>query len=92
MAVVKNPPGNAGATGDADSIPGLGRSPRVRNSNPLHYSCQNNPMYRGAWWATVHGDHKKLDTNEQLSTHSFSFIKVSVSSFAHFNLFLNFCY
>ena len=55
MAVVKNPPANAGATGDADSIPELGRSPRVRNSNPLQYSCQNNPMYRGAWWATVHG-------------------------------------
>ena len=54
MAVVKNPPANAGATGDANSIPGLGRSPRVRNSNPLQYSCQNDPVYRGAWWATVH--------------------------------------
>ena len=40
MAVVKNPPANARATGDVDSIPELGRSPRVRNSNPLQYSCR----------------------------------------------------
>ena len=37
------------------SIPGLGRSPREGNGNPLQYSCLENPMDRGAWWATVHG-------------------------------------
>ena len=54
-AVVRNLPANAGATGDVRSIPGLGRSPGVGNGNPLQYSCLENPMIRGAWWATVHG-------------------------------------
>jgi len=53
--VVKNPPANAGATRDAVSIPGSGRSPGAGNGNPLQYSCLENPMGRGAWWATVHG-------------------------------------
>ena len=39
---------------DPGSISGLGRSPGEGNSNPLHYSCLENPMDRGAWWATVH--------------------------------------
>ena len=43
---------NAGGLG---SIPGLGRSPGEGNSNPLQYSCLENPMDREAWWATVHG-------------------------------------
>ena len=47
------------------SIPGLGRSPG--NGNTLHYSCLENPMDRGAWWATVHGFEKELDTTERLS-------------------------
>ena len=45
--VVKNPPANAGDTGDVGLIPGLGRSLGGRNSNPLH-SCLGNPMDRGA--------------------------------------------
>ena len=53
--VVKNPPANAGDTGDADWIPASGRSPGIGNGNPLQYSCLENPMDRGAWWATVHG-------------------------------------
>ena len=40
--------------GDLGSIPGLGRSPAERNGNPLQYSCLENPMDRGARWATVH--------------------------------------
>ena len=40
---------------DLGSIPGLGRSPGEGNSNPLQYSCLENPMNGGAWWATVHG-------------------------------------
>ena len=53
--VVKNPPANAGDLRDIGSIPGLGRSPGEGNGNPLQYSCLENPMEGGAWWATVHG-------------------------------------
>ena len=41
--------------GDPGSIPDSGRSPGEGNGNPLQYSCLENPMDRGAWWATVHG-------------------------------------
>ena len=41
--------------GDLGSIPGSRRSPGEGNSNPFQYSCLENPMDRGAWWATVHG-------------------------------------
>ena len=37
------------------SIPGWGRSPGEGNGNPLQYSCLENPMEKGAWWATVYG-------------------------------------
>ena len=47
-AVVKNPPPKAGDTGDAGSIPGLGRFPGEGNSNPLQYSCLENSTDRGA--------------------------------------------
>ena len=40
--------------GDLGSIPGLGRSPGEGNGNPFQYSCLENPIDRGAWWATVH--------------------------------------
>ena len=52
---VKESPVNAGITGDADSIPGSGRSPGGENGNPLQFCCLGNPLDRGAWWATVHG-------------------------------------
>ena len=45
---------NAGDTGDAGLIPGLGRSLEEGNGNLLQYSCLENPMDRGAWQATVH--------------------------------------
>ena len=47
-AVVKNSPANAGDIRDADSIPGLGRSPGVGNGNPHQCSCLKNPMDRRA--------------------------------------------
>ena len=53
--VVKNPPANAGDIGDIGSIPGLGSSLGEENGNPLQYSCLENFMDRGAWWASVHG-------------------------------------
>ena len=52
--MIKNPPGNAGDTRDLGSIPGLGRSPGGGHGNPFPYSCLENPMDRGAWWAIVH--------------------------------------
>ena len=53
--VVKNPPASAGDDRDAGLIPGSGRSPGEGNGNPLQYSWLENPMERGAWWATVRG-------------------------------------
>ena len=53
--VVKNPPTNAGDTRDTGSISGLERFLGVGNGNTLQYSSLENPMERGAWWATVHG-------------------------------------
>ena len=44
---------NAGDTGASGLIPGSGRSPGGGNGNPLQYSCLENPMDKGAWWATV---------------------------------------
>ena len=41
--------------GDLGSIPGWGRSPEEGNGYVVQYSCLDNPMDRGAWWATVHG-------------------------------------
>ena len=55
----KTPPANAG---DMGSVPSLGGCPGEGNGNPFQYSCLRNPMDRGAWWATVHGDAKELDT------------------------------
>ena len=52
--VVKNPPADAGDTGDAGLILESGRYPRGGNGNPLQYSCLENPMDRGDWQATVH--------------------------------------
>ena len=56
--------------GDLDSIPGSGRSPGEGNGNPLQYSCLENPMDVGAWWATVHGVAKSWT---RLSDFTFTF-------------------
>ena len=50
--MVKNLRANAG---DPGSIPASGKSPGEGNGNLLQYSCLENPMNRGAWWAAVHG-------------------------------------
>ena len=52
-AVVKNLPANAEDIREAGLIPGSGRSPGGEHGHPLLYSCLENPMDRGAWWATV---------------------------------------
>ena len=49
--MVNNPPANAR---DVGLIPGSGRSPGEEREIPLQYSCLENPMDRGSWWATVH--------------------------------------
>ena len=66
---VKETHHNAGGTGDVGSIPGLGRSPGGGHGNPLQYSCLENPIDRGAWWATVHGVAKSQMQLKQFSTH-----------------------
>ena len=58
--VLKNLPANAGDVRDTGLIPGWGRSPGEGNGNPLQYSCLENSLDRGAWWATVHGATQSL--------------------------------
>ena len=53
--MVKNLPASAGDIRDLGSISGTGRYPGGGHRNPLQYSCLENPMDRGAWWATVRG-------------------------------------
>ena len=66
--VVKNPPASTGDVRDVCSIPGSGRSPGEGNATHYNarkckYSCLENPMNRGTWWATDHG-FSELDTTE----------------------------
>ena len=67
--VIKNPHANAGDARDMVSIPGSGRCHGVGNDNPLHYSCLENSMGRGAWWDSPYNPwgHKESDMTEQLS-------------------------
>ena len=72
--MVKNPPANAGDLRDSGSIPGSGRSPGEGHSNPLQYSCLQNPMDRGAWRAIVHGAAKSRTqlSDFQSLTHAYT--------------------
>ena len=70
--VIKNPPANAGDTRDADSIPGLGRSPGGGNGNLLQCCCLENSMHRGAWKARVHGV-AELDMTEHTGQEGYIF-------------------
>ena len=65
---VKNLPDYAGDESDTGSLPGSGRFPGVGNGNPLQYSCLENPMDRGAWWAAFHRVAKSWTQPKQLST------------------------
>ena len=53
--LVKNPPANAGDARDVGLIPGSRSSSGEGNGNPPQYSCLENPVGRGAWWATACG-------------------------------------
>ena len=68
--MIKNLPANARDTRDVGLIPGSGKSPGGGHDNPLQYSCLENAMDRGAWWATVHGVTEESDMTEQLETHT----------------------
>ena len=72
--MVRNLPANAG---DVGSIPGSGRSPGEGNGTPFQYSCLENPMDRGAWWATVHGVAK---SRIRLSHFTFTFLCILATS------------
>ena len=81
--MVKNPPANAGDSGDGGSIPGSGRSPGRGHSNPLQYSCLANPMDKGAWWAIVHSVTKSQTQLKQLSMHACMLSGITASSLTH---------
>ena len=70
VTAVKNPPANAGDTGDTDPIPGSRKSPGEGSGNPLKYYFLAHFMDRGAWQAPVHGVAK---SQAQLSMFLFKF-------------------
>ena len=69
--------------GDPGSIPGWGRSPGEGNGNPLQYSCLENSMDGGAWWATVHGVAK---SQTQLNDFTFTFIYIYIYAHLYNNI------
>ena len=58
---------NVEAPGDKGSIPGMGSSLGERHGNPFQYSCLENPMDGGAWWAAVYGKTKSRTRLKQLN-------------------------
>ena len=83
--MVKNLPANAGDLRDVDSVPGLGISSRGGNGNPLRYSCLENPMDGGAWWAAVHGVAK---SQTQLNRGAWWVTVCVLSRFSHAQFFV----
>ena len=70
VPVIENSPADAGDIRDAGSIPRSGRSLGKGHGSPLQYSCLENPMDRGAWWAIVHGVTERWTQLKQLSMHA----------------------
>ena len=70
LLMVKNLLANAGDIRDAGSIPELGRPPGGGLSNPLQYSCLENPRDGGAWWAAVSGVAQSWTRLKRLSSSS----------------------
>ena len=70
VQVVKNLAANTGDLRGVSLIPGSERSPGGGHGNPLQYSCRENPMDRGAWWATAHKITKSWTGLKQLSMHA----------------------
>ena len=71
---------SAPSAGDPGSIPGSGRSPGEGNGNPLQYSCLENSMNRGAWWAIVHWVTQSLTRLSDEHFHFHTDIKVYLTS------------
>ena len=71
VLVVKNPPINERDIRDTSLIPGSGRSPGKGHSNPLQYSCLENPFDRGAWIVVVYRVAEGWTLQKQLSTHAY---------------------
>ena len=65
--MIKNPSANAE---DMGSFLVSGRSPEERNGNLLHYCCLENPIDRGAWWATIHGATEESDMTQPLNNNN----------------------
>ena len=84
VLVVKNTPTNAG---NAGLTLGSGRSPGGGHGHPLQYSCLENPMHTGEWWATVHG---VTQSRPRLSTASQEHVSRDVV-FVRFSIFLQQC-
>ena len=74
--MVKNPPANAR---DTSSVPGRGRSLREGKGNPLQHSCLENPVNRGAWWATVYRVAKNQTRLEQPNNNKVQLISATRS-------------
>ena len=74
--------GKESASEDPGLIPGSGTFPGEGNGNPLQYSCLENSMDRGGWWATVHGIAEESDMTEQLNNNSL-ISKCSLQTFPH---------
>ena len=92
LLVIKNMPANAGAITDSGLIPEWERSPGVGNGNPHQYFCLEDPMNRGAWWATVHwvwlqSKHDWSDTAQAQtlasSIHRYLYMLLLLSRFSH---------
>ena len=73
--MVKNPPANAKDFRDVGLIPGLERLPGGEDGNPCQYSCLENPMDRGSWWAMVHRVTQNWTQLKQLSTHARMYVR-----------------
>ena len=71
--MVKYPPANAGDTRVVGLIPRWGRSSGEGNGNTIQYSCLENSVGRGAWWAVVHRAAKESDTAERLNAYRTGF-------------------
>ena len=79
--MVKNPSSNAGDVRDAGSIPGSGRFLGGGHGDPFQYSCLENPMGRGPWWATVHRVAKNWAQMSDLTCiHIFTWDMINFSS------------
>ena len=78
---------------DQGSIPGSGRSAGEGNGNPLQSSCLENPLDRGAWWATVHRV-VELDTTERLHFNVIQCANIHriISEFSQIYLFTTFLF